>query len=75
MLTPSTGNVPQDADTYDVGIFIPNAGQTALIIPVLAVCASELYQGQGFHALIGRDILERCILIYNGTVPYFSISY
>jgi len=75
MLTPSTGAVPSEADTYDVGIVIPHPQQTGLVIPVLAVCASELDQWQGFHVLVGRDILERCILIYNGTVPYFSLSY
>jgi hypothetical protein len=75
MLTPSTGATPQNAETYDVGIFIPNGQEPALIIPTLAVSASELYAGQGFHALIGRDILERCVLIYNGKLPYVTLSY
>jgi hypothetical protein len=75
MLTPSTGATPQDADTYDVGIVIPNAQENPLIFPVLAVSACELYAGQGFHALVGRDILARCLLIYNGRLPYVTIAY
>lgn len=75
MLTPSTGATPQNAETYDVGILIPNGQEPPLIIPTLAVCASELYSGQGFHVLIGRDILERCVLIYNGKIPYVTLSY
>jgi hypothetical protein len=75
MLTPSTGPTPQNADTYDVGIVIPNGQQQGLVVPVLAVSASELYQGQGFHALIGRDILERCVLNYNGSIGLFTLAY
>jgi hypothetical protein len=75
MLTPSTGLTPKNAETYDVGIMIPNGQEYPLIIPTLAVSASELYASQGFHALIGRDILSQCILIYNGKVPIFTLSY
>ena len=75
MLTPSTGATPQEADTYDVGIMIPNGQEVPLLFPVLAVSASELYSGQGFHALIGRDILANCLLIYNGKFPYVTIAY
>jgi len=75
MLTPSTGATPQDADTYDVGIIIPNGQEMPLLIPVLAVSASELYVGQGFHVLVGRDILASCVLIYNGKHPYVTIAY
>lgn len=75
MLTPSTGVIPQDADTYDVGILIPNGQELPLIFPVLAVSASELYLAQGFHALIGRDVLADCLLIYNGKLPYVTLAY
>ena len=44
MLTPSTGPVPQDTETYDVGILIPNGQETPLIFPTLAVSASGLRQ-------------------------------
>lgn len=75
ILTPSTGQTPIDADTYDVGIVIPNAPNQALIIQNMPVGASELFQAQGFHALLGRDILQRCVLNYNGSIGLFTLAY
>lgn len=75
MLTPSTGATPQNADTYDVGIVIPNGNQQGLILPNMQVSASELLVAQGFHALVGRDILSRCILVYNGSNQTIAFSY
>lgn len=75
MLTPSTGATPQNADTYDVGIVIPNGNQQGLILPNMQVSASELLVAQGFHALVGRDILAQCILVYNGSNQTIAFSY
>ena len=75
MLTPSTGSTPIDADTYDVGIVVPSGNQPALLIPSMAVSASELFVAQGFHALLGRDILSRCVLNYNGSTGLFTLAY
>lgn len=75
MLTPSTGQTPVSADTYDVGILIPNHPQLGLIIHNMPVTASELFQAQGFHALLGRDILQRCVLTYNGSAGIFILAY
>lgn len=75
MLTPSTGSTPQSADTYDVGIVIPNNNQQGLILPNVQVSASELATAQGFHALIGRDILSHCLLVYNGSIGTLAFSY
>lgn len=75
VLTPSTGKTPVDADTYDVGILIPNGSQAGLIIHNMAVTASELFAAQGFHALIGRDILQQCVLTYNGAISLFTLAY
>jgi hypothetical protein len=38
------------------------------------VISSELLAAQGIHALIGRDILSRCVLMYNGAA-FFTIAY
>ena len=74
--TPSTGTVPFVAPQYDVAIVIPGGpGDTPLIIPAVAVLATELLAPQGFHALIGRDILARCILHYNGSTGLFTIAF
>jgi predicted aspartyl protease len=75
MLTPSTGPTPIDADVYDVSVVIPNAPQLPLMIANMPVSASELFQAQGFHALLGRDILQRCVVTYNGSVEIFTFAY
>lgn len=75
MHTPSTGDIPQAADTYDVGMVIPNNLQAALVLHHVQVSASLLAHVQGFHAVIGRDILAQCILVYNGSVGSLSFSY
>lgn len=75
--TPSTGNQPHTADQYDVSIFVPGASAThaPLVVPNLPVICAELLQSQGFHALIGRDILALCLLVYNGTGGVFTVAY
>jgi predicted aspartyl protease len=75
MLTPSTGATPMSADTYDVGIYIPNGSHQPLVLPNMQVSACELAVAQGFHALVGRDILSQCILVYNGSDGTISFSY
>ncbi len=46
---------------------------TPIIFNFSSVLGSEL-RNQGILALIGRDVLSRCILIYNGPAGHFSFS-
>lgn len=46
-----------------------------LIVATLPVISAELLVVQGFHALIGRDILDRCLFVYNGTTQLFTLAY
>jgi len=70
--TPSTGATPHSADQYDVGLAIPNG--TPLVLQTIPVVAAELLP-QGFHALIGRDILDQCLLVYNGKIRLFTLAF
>ena len=45
-----------------------------LLSQTLPVIASELFAAQGFHALIGRDILSQCVFMYNGN-GFFTLAY
>ena len=75
MTTPSTGAIPVEADTYDVCIIIqPSGNQQPLMRAVISVCASELVH-QGYHALMGRDILKDCYFTYNGSAKLFTLAY
>lgn len=75
MLTPSTGNTPVDADTYDISLMIPAGNQFPLMIHNMPVSACVLYQAQGIHALLGRDVLSRCVLTYNGDINLFILAW
>lgn len=72
--TPTTGNAPQTVDQYDVGFVIPGPDGGHLFSQILPVIASELLASQGFHALIGRDILSQCVFVYNGS-GFFTLAY
>jgi hypothetical protein len=73
--TPSTKGAPQLCDQYDVSLRLsatdPN---NALVRTVLPVIASDLLI-QGFEVLLGRDILSRCLLMYDGLNGLFSFAY
>ena len=75
VLTPSTGSKPAQALTYDVGLMIANGSHQPLFIANMPVLESELLLGQGFHALIGRDVLSGCIFTYNGSIGLFTLAY
>jgi predicted aspartyl protease len=77
LVTPSTGDGVHTASTYDVELCIRGAAATdpPLILNNLRVAAAELFTRQGFHVLIGRDVLSQCVLIYNGSLAQFTLSF
>jgi hypothetical protein len=79
MVTPSTGNLPHQCDQYDVSLLIHGATLSAVpfyqsTLLVLAAMPDSL-RPQGIEGLIGRDVLEHCLLQYNGTIGYFTLAY
>jgi len=73
--TPSTGETPHQAEQFDAALIIPAPQGSALVFRTIPVVASELLAAQGFHALIGRDILDQCIFFYNGSLKLFTLAY
>lgn len=72
--TASTGQeAPHEANQYDVGMVIPSGTQAPLYLPNLPVVEAEL-EHLGYKALIGRDVLARCILVYDGS-GFFTLGY
>lgn len=75
MITPSTGPEPIMVDQYDIGVAIYSTEEEApLRVDALPVCGTPLIN-QGFHVLIGRDVLARCLLFYNGATHQYSLSF
>lgn len=76
IVTPSTGQNVHTTETYDVNFVIyAGPGDPPLSMPNLRVAACELFSRQGIHALIGRDVLKQCILVYNGDFDVFSLAF
>jgi len=77
ILTPSTGSNPVSANQYDIAlrIFGPSTHEPPYRTPNLAVVESELFKAQGFHALIGRDVLSKCIFSYNGAAKLYTLAF
>lgn len=73
MLTPSTGLTPHVCHQYDVSITL--LAQSFIrrfdTIPVMETHLSN----QGIQALIGRDILAMCLLVYDGQAGIFSLAF
>ena len=74
--TPSTGPALHYSEQYDVSLVIPGAGihHLPLTIDAVPVIAADLAV-QGIHALIGRDVLKDCIVIYNGAAGDFTLAF
>lgn len=76
MQTPSTAGVPVHCNQYDVSIFIPDngTGGGGFYIQALPVIETS-FASQGIEGLIGRDIIDRCTLVYNGSAGLFTLAY
>jgi hypothetical protein len=76
IVTPSTGQDVHTTETYDIDFAIYAAeDDPPLLMPNLRVATAELFLKQGIHALIGRDVLKRFVLIYNGSINQFSLCF
>ena len=75
----STPTGVQTLETYDVRAIIPQVNLELDLAGVAAVDLSGsrvILDGieQDIIALIGRDILERCVFVYDGPAASFSLS-
>lgn len=73
--TPTTGATPLNRDQYDISLQIPHPQLYPLLRNTIAVVEAELFLIQGFHVLIGRDVLGDCVLVYHGDAEFYSLSY
>ena len=78
ILTPSSTDGPVVADQYDCGLFIyAHTSQNPYVVRNMPVikAPTSLLQQQGFHALIGRDVLSQCALVYNGQSNLYTLAF
>lgn len=73
MHTPSTGTQAHHANLYDVSLTLMHPA-LSLSITNVAVAEAQL-SIQGIQALIGRDVLKRCLLVYDGQSGTFTLAF
>jgi len=73
--TPSTGATPCVRNQFDVGIgILMDNGQIHLPGMIIPVIESDL-KFQGIEALLGRNILEQGVLIYDGRRRLLTLAF
>jgi hypothetical protein len=72
--TPSTGSTPHSCNTYDVSLTVPSPSGLPLLLPALPIIESQL-KLQGIDGLLGRDVLAKCTLFYNGPLAGYTLAY
>ena len=70
---PSTGTAYEERNLYDATLVIGEGYPTPLVV-TLPVMESD-FASQGFSALIGRDILDQCFLMYDGPAATFTLFF
>jgi hypothetical protein len=74
--TSTTGDAPILADTYAVLLFHGEAGGDENVMAWnLPVIAAEDLSRLGVQALLGRDVLARCLLVYDGCDGRVTIAF
>lgn len=71
--TPSTAGKAHTCYQYDVsfGLYHAKGSMFHATVPVIETELST----QGFHVLIGRDVLASCLLIYDGAASSFTLAF
>jgi len=69
----SLAATPQTFDEYEVSLTFPHS-QAALTLFTLPVVATALMI-QGFEVLLGRDVLQNCLLVYDGQTNTYTLAF
>ena len=72
VLTPTTGSTAQIVAQYDAALYL-SFGSTSRAFDPLPILESQL-SPQGIDGLLGRDVLEDCLLVYSGPNSLFILS-
>ena len=73
MHSPTTGGIPAQTNLFDVSIVLinPKLSYTLQIVRV----AETMLELQGIKGLIGREVLENCLLVYDGQHKIFTLAF
>ncbi|MBX3362873.1 MAG: hypothetical protein KF912_00395 [Phycisphaeraceae bacterium] len=72
--TPSTDGQPIEMPVYDLSIWLYHAKSKHTLVRSFPVACAGL-RSQGIDMLLGRDMLNECLLIYDGPARKYTISF
>jgi len=72
--TPSTGQDGHDCNQFDVSLIFQLAGGYSYTVYAVPVIEADL-SVQGIQGLLGRDVLARCVFVYDGGAESISLSF
>lgn len=75
VITSESKGVARLCDVYDIGISVPNGGATPWKIPTVAALGRPLHMNDALHGVLGRDVLDKVRLVYDGPQQVFTIDY
>jgi hypothetical protein len=70
ILTPSTGAFAHECDQYDIAIAVLSPHNVRFTVPAVEVALTST----GVDVLLGRDVLDQCLFVYNGPTGAFSLA-
>jgi Aspartyl protease len=72
-----TAGGQQQQSTFPAKFSFPGTGLPTIESPAALGCnlSGQVVGGNRVIALIGRDLLANCVLVYNGAVGMFSLSF
>jgi hypothetical protein len=76
--SPTTGQTPQPALQYDVGLVIPGSDPAKAVFSLSSIAVIEAdfsAHGGEYNALLGLDVLEKGILLFNGPAKTFTLTF
>lgn len=72
--TASTGDSPESLDLFLVNLSFAG-DQPGLLARNLSVFGSDRLTGLKVDMLLGKDVLDRCLLVYDGAGRRFTLAY
>jgi Aspartyl protease len=73
VVTPTTGGKPELRDQFDVVLMLYHADNSR-VFQSLPVISTDL-SAQKIGGLLGRDVLEKCLLVYDGSKQSFCLAF
>ena len=72
--TPTLGAGTAKRNTYRIGLILLSGPEERLILSDLRVVGINL-SAQRVQVLLGRDVLSRCLLVYDGKHQSMTLAY